>query len=195
MKFAYADPPYIGCAKAHYGNDPICAEVDHVELIGKLQEYDAWVLSLSSTSLKYILSICPSGARVAAWVKPFCSFKPNVNPAYAWEPVIFMGSRKRNRQEKTIRDFHSEPITLRKGVHGKKPESFCFWIFDLINAQPEDEFHDLFPGSGGVTRAWGKWRLVKSLQPNVNVDDYLEQVSDSITDLELDLCLQGGDGK
>ena len=29
MKFAYADPPYIGQAKRHYSHDPLCAEVDH----------------------------------------------------------------------------------------------------------------------------------------------------------------------
>jgi hypothetical protein len=27
-------------------------------------------------------------------------------------------------------------------------------MFDLLGAQPQDDFTDLFPGSGGVSRAW-----------------------------------------
>lgn len=92
MRFAYADPPYIGQAKRHYSADPKCAEVDHQELIARLcSDYDAWALSLSTPTLKQILSYCPDNVRVGAWVKPFASFKPGVNPAYAWEPVVFRG--------------------------------------------------------------------------------------------------------
>lgn len=54
MKFAYADPPYVGQAKKHYSADPRCAEVDHAELIARLcaDFPDGWALSLSSPSLK-----------------------------------------------------------------------------------------------------------------------------------------------
>lgn len=158
MRFAYADPPYIGQAKKHYSHDPMCGEVDHAELIARLQEFDAWALSLSSPSLKQILPLCPDDVRVMAWVKPFCSFKPNVNPAYAWEPVIVRGGRKRTREQETIRDYVSEPITLRRGLAGAKPERFCFWLFDVVNLLPEDSFHDLYPGSGAVSRAWESYR-------------------------------------
>lgn len=40
MKFAYADPPYIGQAKRHYSHDPRCAEIDHTKLIAELAQYD-----------------------------------------------------------------------------------------------------------------------------------------------------------
>lgn len=53
MRFAYADPPYIGQAKRHYSRDPCCAEVDHTELVAQLNTYDAWALSLSTTFHKY----------------------------------------------------------------------------------------------------------------------------------------------
>src|ERR1035438_4267408 len=114
MKFAYADPPYIGQAKKHYSHDSQCAEVYHPQLIQRLSlEFpDGWVLSLSSPSLQRILSWCPSDVRIGAWVKPFCSFKPNVNPAYAWEPVVFRGGHKRMREQQTIRDWLAESITL-----------------------------------------------------------------------------------
>src|SRR5688500_4295238 len=95
MKFAYADPPYIGQAKRHYSHDPLCAEVDHGELLARLQSEfpDGWALSASSPSLKTILPLCPDDVRIAAWVKSFCAFKKGVRPAYAWEPVIFRGGR------------------------------------------------------------------------------------------------------
>ena len=62
MRFAYADPPYIGQAKRHYSADPLCAEVDHHELINRLvAEFpDGWALSASTPSLAIILPMCPS---------------------------------------------------------------------------------------------------------------------------------------
>lgn len=154
MRFAYADPPYIGQAKRHYSHDPRCAEVDHAALVERLNGYDAWALSLSSPTLRIILPMCPDDVRVMAWVKPFAVFKPNVNPAYAWEPVIVRGGRKRHRREPTVRDWVSCNITLRKGLCGAKPEKFCFWLFEALGMRPGDEFDDIFPGTGGVTAAW-----------------------------------------
>lgn len=168
MKFAYADPPYIGQAKKHYGNQPDYAgEVDHAALVARLvADYsDGWALSLSSPTLKQILAYCPDDVRVGAWVKPFCSFKPNVNPAYAWEPVIFRGGRKRDRWETKVRDYVACPITLRAGFPGAKPETFCWWLFDFLGMQPDDEFVDLFPGSGAVTRAWEAWQRGMATTP------------------------------
>ena len=156
MKFAYADPPYIGQAKKHYNSE----EVDHAELIQKLMRDfpDGWALSCSSPSLKTILNLCPDNVRVMAWVKPFCSFKPNVNPAYAWESVIVYGGRKRGRDKPTVRDFISANITLKKGVHGAKPKEFCFWLFEVLGIEKEDELIDLFVGSGIVSRALEEYK-------------------------------------
>lgn len=39
-------------------------------------------------------------------------------------------------------------------VVGAKPAVFCRWVFELLAAQPQDAFTDVFPGSGGVMRAW-----------------------------------------
>ena len=149
----YADPPYIGQAKKHYNSE----EVDHEALIVQLETYDGWALSCSSPTLQYLLSICPKDVIVGAWVKPFCSFKPNVNPAYAWEPVIFKPARARGRERLTARDWVSTSITLKKGLSGVKPEAFSFWLFEILGAEPTDEFIDMFPGTGVVSRAWDKW--------------------------------------
>ena len=151
---AYADPPYVGQAKKHYGTE----EIDHLDLFHQLGEYDAWALSASTPSLAHLLEICPlSEVRIGAWVKPFCIFKPGVNPAYAWEPVLWHSSRKRTREQPTTRDWVSCNITLKKGLVGAKPEKFCHWLFDTLNLQKGDKFIDLFPGSGAVTRAWKEW--------------------------------------
>jgi hypothetical protein len=151
MKAAYADPPYVGCGKRY----PEKKEIDYLELVDKLyREYDCWALSCSSSSLQYLLSLCRDDVRIAAWVKPFCVFRPNVNPAYAWEPVIFHGARKRSRAVATVRDWVSANITIKKGLVGAKPPQFCFWLFELLGLLPEDEFCDLYPGTGMVSKCW-----------------------------------------
>lgn len=163
---AYADPPYIGQAKKHYAHDPRCAEVDHAALIQQLEGYDGWALSCSSPSLQRILALCPPDVRVGAWVKPFCAFKVNVNPAYAWEPVVFKPARRRTREDMTVRDWVSVGITLRKGLVGVKPKTFAFWLFEILGLERDDELSDLFPGSGAVTVAWNEWCGQSVLEPN-----------------------------
>jgi hypothetical protein len=160
MKIAYADPPYIGQARKHYGKYG-GSEVNHRYLVEQLvSDYpDGWALSLSSPTLKQVLAHCPDDVRVAAWVKPFCAFKVGVNPAYAWEPVIWRGGRlKRDRSEPTVRDWVAAGITLRRGMPGAKPDAFCFWLFDLLGLQPGDTLDDLYPGSRAVSRAWKRWQ-------------------------------------
>jgi len=161
MRFAFADPPYIGQASKHYGNHPDYAgEVDHAELISRLvRDYpDGWALSCSSPSLKVILPLCPDDVRVMAWVKPFASFKPGVGVAYAWEPVIMRGGRARDRSDPTIRDWVSANITLERGTHGAKPAEFCYWLFDVLGIERGDTLVDLYPGSGAVTKALETWQ-------------------------------------
>lgn len=165
MRFAYADPPYFGLAAKFYGEMHADAAAydkleTHAALIAKLcgEFPDGWAMSLQTPALRHILPLCPDDVRIGAWVKPFCAFKVNVNPAYAWEPVIFRGGRKRTREQETARDWVSEVITLKRGLVGAKPVKFCYWIFEFLNMTPGDEFHDLFPGSGAVTQAWENWK-------------------------------------
>jgi hypothetical protein len=155
MQFAYADPPYLGSAKFHYGDPTFDSKEAHLELVSRLvREYpDGWALSCNSKDLRWIYLACPETARVGAWVKPFAVFKPNVNPAYAWEPVIFYGGRKRSRYEATVRDWHSANVTLKKGLCGAKPESFCRWVLDVLGWKHGDTLDDLFPGTGAMTNA------------------------------------------
>lgn len=167
MKFAYADPPYLGCGKLYADQHPDALDWDspetHRRLIDRLiAEFpDGWAMSLSSPSLRTILPMCPEDVRVMAWVKPFAVFKPNVNPAYAWEPVIVRGGRKHERSDPKVRDWVTESVALMKGFTGAKREAFCYWIFDVLNMQIDDEFCDLFPGSGAVGRNWEHWKRAR----------------------------------
>ena len=155
-RVAYADPPYVGQAVRRYSHDPKCAEVDHQALIQQLTTYDGWALSCSTPSLRTLLPMCPRDVRVAAWVKPFCSFK-GANPAYAWEPIIYRPCRSRKGRF-VVRDWVAENITLKRGLCGVKPDRFSYWLFELLAMESGDEFVDLFPGSGAVMRAWQRWK-------------------------------------
>lgn len=147
----------MGQAKLYKKEPTYAGEVDHKLLIQQLCDgFDAWALSASSPSLRELL-LCPADVRVMAWVKPFAIFKPNVGVAYAWEPIIVSGGRKRGRDVATVRDWVSANITLRRGLTGAKPEEFCFWLFDVLGIQQGDDFADLFPGTGGVTVALDKF--------------------------------------
>ena len=164
MRFAYADPPYYGFAVKFYGDmHPEAAVYDTIEghavLVDRLcDEYpDGWAMSLHTPSLKHILPLCPDDVRVMAWVKPFASFKPGVGVAYAWEPVIVRGGRKRTREQQTVRDWCAVNITLRRGFTGAKPVAFVHWLLSVLNVQPGDTIDDVFPGSGAVTNALDGW--------------------------------------
>ncbi len=158
MNFAYADPPYLGMGKAMYGDATYDDPSAHQQLINRLcnQYPDGWAMSASSPSLRVILPMCPEDVRVAAWVKPFAAFRPNVKPAYAWEPVIFRGGRQRTRKDETWHDWHSENIAMRKGFRGCKPPGFAQWIVRLLNADVTkgDTITDLFHGSGAMLGVW-----------------------------------------
>jgi len=165
MTIAYADPPYPGYAHLYKDHPDYGGEVDHAELVDRMtREYDAWILHTASTTLGQVLAVCPDEVRVGAWVKPFASFKPGVNPAYAWEPVIFYGWKNDSSKERaTVRDWIACPITLKRGLTGVKPQEVVWWALHVLGATHEDEVDDLFPGSGAVARAWQAWRSQLSL--------------------------------
>jgi hypothetical protein len=180
MKFAYADPPYLGMGKmyahlhqhAHVWDDP----ETHRALINQLSdEYpDGWLMSCTSTSLRILLPMSPADCRVLAWCKPFVAFKDKTL-AYAWEPVIKRGGRKRTKTEETQRDYFvgNNPPRVHKPdnfVPGMKPRSFCRWLFAVLNAKPGDTLDDLFPGSNAVSAAWADWIGERSPLPQLPLE-------------------------
>lgn len=185
MRVAYLDPPYYGCCALydHHHPDGRCWDdlETHRLLIERVAaEFpDGWALSCTSNSLRVLLPLCPEGVRVGAWVKPFCSFRPNVNPAYAWEPVIFQSKPSSYRNGgTTVRDYVAAPMTMKRGLTGAKPEAFCYWLFEVLGLSPGDELVDVFQGSGAVSRAWGSWQASRSmLTPSDAAQLDLEAVS------------------
>ena len=156
MKVAYADPPYPGMSHYYRDHPDYDGEVDHAQLIDRMMDdYDAWALHTASATLQEVLEACPAGVRIGAWVKTFASFKPGVNPAYAWEPVIFHGGRNdSSKTAATVTDWIAHPITLRKGLTGAKPPAVVEWVFRCLGLTADDAVDDLFPGTGVVSRTW-----------------------------------------
>lgn len=167
MRFGYADPPYVGQSRKHYGG----AEVNHRLLIAHLRDEfpDGWALSCSSPSLEELLHLCrlelgPNKVRIGAWAKPFHILKRGVRPSYGWEPLIYRGGRNKNPEippkggrRVTPQDYVIANITLRRGTVGAKPRTFSYWVFDMLNVKLGDELVDLFPGSGAVAEAWERY--------------------------------------
>jgi len=160
MKIGYADPPYPGCAHLYSDHEDFAGEVDHKELLERLErDFDGWLLHTSSVAIPQIAPLVPEGARWMAWVKPFAAFKRNVSVAYAWEPVIVKAARKPVvKPHIVMRDWHSCGITMERGLTGAKPAPLCFWAFEVLGARPGDDLCDLFPGTGAVTKAWESWQ-------------------------------------
>jgi hypothetical protein len=170
VRFAYADPPYLGLGR-FYPEHPDALDCDepewHRALIARLVEEfpDGWALSLHAPSLRVILPMCPEEARVATWCKSWASFKPGVRPAYAWEPVVFWRGRnppwyRKDREQLTPRDFLVTSAAVGVGLKGAKPPKFCRWVLDLLGYLDGDELVDLFPGSGIMTRVLAQGSLL-----------------------------------
>jgi hypothetical protein len=163
LRLAYADPPYPGKAFYYRGHRDYAGEVDHGELIGRLCSYDGWALSTSAAALPQVLALCPAGVRVAAWFRGARANKAARGPLNGWEPVIFHGGRllppdpsrgDRDRRVDALVHGVAARLTDPGWVIGAKPAAFAGWLFDLLGALPGDTLDDLFPGSGGIGRAW-----------------------------------------
>lgn len=156
MRFAYADPPYLGCGAALYGkHHPEAHEWDnpqtHIALVQRLvNEYpDGWAVSLHTPSLPLYLEACPPTVRVAAWCKSWHQIRPTATQ-FAWEPVIWTTTRSGNRSP-MVRDWLVASATRQKGLPGAKPPEFCRWVANLLGYEEGDTIDDLFPGTGAFS--------------------------------------------
>lgn len=162
LRLGYADPPYPGLAHYYRHHPDYAGEVDHVALVASLSaEFDGWALSTSARALPAVLGMCVGlDVAVAAW---FRGSRParSRRPLPAWEPVIYHRARRAHVSSQPGDDalVHvSRPRTTDPSrVIGSKPAAFCSWMFGLLGAREGDSFDDLYPGSGGVRRAWELW--------------------------------------
>lgn len=177
MRFAYADPPYLGRGDFYRAHHPEALAWDDPEthrcLIEHLQtEYpDGWALSLAGDTLRTILPMCPPKARVGTWITDRPRFAGNKNPVKRHcEPLIWCGGRGFETGTRAADFIITKQVPrpagesrnqmkredVRKGdvFLGRKPREFSRWMFMLLGAQRGDTLDDLFPGSGAVTAAW-----------------------------------------
>lgn len=161
LRLAYADPPYPGKSGYYRDHKDFAGEVDHEALLSRLAEYDGWALSTSAVALADILrlavAVCPgSTVRVAAWVRGGRHTSSRW-PLSSWEAVVFAGGRRlvsKDQPADSLIHVARPRTTDPARVIGAKPAVFCYWLFRLLGALPGDSLDDLFPGSGGVSRAW-----------------------------------------
>ena len=157
LRFAYADPPYPGCARRFYRAEASYAgEVDHRVLVESLVggDYAGWALSTSARALREVLPLCPAESRVCVWVKPIGAWPKTRGLHNTWEPVIVVPGR---RLRPGKRDWLlAQPARFGGSLMGRKPVAFCGWLFDILGMLPGDELVDLFPGTGIVSRAWSE---------------------------------------
>ncbi len=163
MRLAYADPPYPGMAHLYPEN----TEVDHVELVDRLCEYDGWALSTDERSLDFVLPLCKahsaSKVRVLAWCRSNAPpFAPNPWPA--WEPVLACPARFK---PVTAPSYYVGGVPSgqwqRDGLTGQKTLGFCEWVIRCLGAEPDDTLDDLFPGTETMAEAWKRFRTQPAL--------------------------------
>jgi hypothetical protein len=170
VRFAYADPPYEGCAHLYRAVDnPDASEVDHAALVARLcRDYpNGWALSAKAGSVRTVLPLCPTDVQVGVWVRTNAPPHQQARVHKSWEPVLYRGGRPRRRgtTAPSVRDALIAPahrLANAERFLGAKPEAFTFWVLGLLGVEAGDVVDDLFPGSGGVGRA---------------VDRYLAQAS------------------
>jgi len=178
MKLGIADPPYYGRANRYYGSGsgggggnrriykpdyhPEAAKWDtkeaHQELVEQLNEqFDSWVIAMSSHNLSMYLNWCETGSssdyRVCAWVKT-TSVPSGSRIRNGFEPVLLKlhKSRRSTYRGTRTRDYFIAPAP-RTGFLGAKPSGWTYWVLDLMGYELGDEVVDLFNGSGAVKEA------------------------------------------
>jgi len=158
MRFAYADPPYPGCA----GYYPERQEVDTTKLVaGLVDRYpDGWALSTSSEAAREVWALCPPGTRLHVWVKRTRRVRA-VGALRVWEALLVHGGRPLStaaaQQLEDVLIYRGRYRAFPGALVGMKPPQFSVWMFRLLGAQPGDRLDDLFPGSGAVGRAWERY--------------------------------------
>ena len=181
LNVAYADPPYEGESKQHYGSHKdFAGEVDYAELVRLLAKNfpDGWALSMKQATLRSVLNVCVVElglkVKIGVWCKRNPTLKKNVNPTYAWEPVVFCGGRRRQGDRAFLLDWIDCPATIQRNDGGKlfvgrKPAKFCYWVFGMLGLNGNDELTDLYEGTGSVAWAWKCYKEQTSLWKNKDV--------------------------
>jgi len=172
LRFAIADPPYLGRAHRWYGEGgrgsggglhrpdahPEAAVWDdparHVQLVADLVAgFDGWAIAAAPDSLTTYLPHLPDGTRVMVWHRR--NAVPSGNRVRScWEPVMVYTPPERRR-------YGTGPSTTdvldaaapHRVFAGAKPPKWTRWVLDAMGHTDTDELVDMFAGSGMVSAA------------------------------------------
>ena len=170
LRFAIADPPYLGRANRWYGDgrgiqggrgradshpdaalwDTVAAHHDLVRTLRR--DYDGYAIACPPDSLAVYLAVAPE-LRVMVW------HRRNAPPSgarvgFAWEAVLVaIPADRRGRKIGIGRSDVLDATAPRIGFAGAKPEAWTRWVLDVMGVEPEDAVVDLFAGSGAVSDA------------------------------------------
>lgn len=176
LRFAIADPPYLGRAVRWYGpggcgdghgkgqadNHPDAHIWDdpntHLDLVERLlRDFDGFAIAMSVHSLSVYLSALETdsrnGIRVAVWHKP-AAVTSGSRLTNNWEPVIFKIPKDRRSWKQGTNEsdvFSCNPD--RRGFVGAKPIEWTQWVLRVLGVREGDIVEDLFHGSGAVKEA------------------------------------------
>lgn len=132
-------------------------------LVDRLRKYDGWALSTSADSLRKLLPSLPAIARIAVWVRRYIPTR-SARAINAWEPLIYKPIRPLSTwKAQTVIDvlnYRGRYRAYPGALVGMKPPQFAVWMFGLVAARSYDAFDDLYPGSGAVSRAWKRYKVL-----------------------------------
>jgi hypothetical protein len=157
----YADPPYAGCRAKYargvksrqWGRD---ARADFMrDLIAQMERLrrpdGICAVSMGTPELR-LLSLFPSRARVAAWVKPSSSPRPGIWPSFAWEPVVMWGTFPTGSKAPPDWLNLSPRVADRMGHETPKPIAFAEWILSMTLGDRSGTVIELFAGTAPLAR-------------------------------------------
>lgn len=174
LRFAIADPPYLGRARRWYGVEgrgagagrhradehPDAGEWDdperHRTLVADLMSsgYDGWAIAAAPMSLPIYYPVLPDGARTLIWRRR--NAQPSAHRIrWSWEAVLVLTppTRRKHGTGFAIDDVLDAPIE-RRGFVGAKPPAWTRWVVDAMGVDLEvDQVDDVFAGSGAVRAA------------------------------------------
>lgn len=159
MRVAYADPPYYGFGFEIYGGLHSEAgkwdfKSTHLALVARLVDEwpDGWALSCLPRDLVWVLPACPHDVRISPYLQKSGPAR-NSPTQYRWEPVVWRSSRITTQRLHVSDWVLSTPTGGALGLTGAKSRLFCEAVLDWLVFAEGDVLDDLFPGSGGMSRA------------------------------------------
>jgi hypothetical protein len=106
-----------------------------------------------------LLTLFPTLARVAVWVKPYAATRPGVWPTYATEPLVMWGRFPNREEQRSAKETPKDWLMLSPAVpkggsehENPKPIGFGEWVASLTLGPRRGSTVELFAGTGRVSR-------------------------------------------